>query len=214
MKNKISAQNLGALEGRLGYTFKDRRLLVRALTHASASADENYERLEFLGDSVIQLVVTKWLYSMGGDEGKMTAERQLLVSHAPLKQVAGELGLHDMIIKDAENVGEKALSSVYESVCGAIFADGGYQAATRFIERTLLGRKMRAPRNVKGELQEYLQQRHESLPDYETRRTGGQEQSPVFECVLTVRGKKYNGSGSSKAEAEKRAAAAALKELS
>ena len=96
----------------LGYTFKDKKLLVRALTHSSASHTENYEQLEFLGDSVIQLIVTKELYLDGGTEGEMTAQRQKLVSRWPLKTASESLGLTDCIIKGVANVGEKALSSV------------------------------------------------------------------------------------------------------
>ena len=213
MKSERLPAWLGGLENRLGYKFGDKSLLVRALTHASASADDNYEQLEFLGDSVIQLAVTLWLYQKGGTAGKMTAERQLLVSHAPLKQAAAELGLPDCMIKEGESAGEKALSSVYESVCGAICADGGYEAASKFISRTLLQAHVSAPRNVKGDLQEYLQQRHESLPEYHTRRTGGSADKPEFESEVTVLGRSFIGRGGSKAEAEKRAAAAALNAL-
>ena len=129
--------DIAAAERAIGYKFKDNRLLTRALTHSSASRTDNYEKLEFLGDSVIQLAVTKWLYANGGDEGEMTAERQRLVSHWPLKRASEALGLTNYII-NVGDVGEKALSSVYEAVAGAIFADGGFAAAERFIKRTLI----------------------------------------------------------------------------
>ncbi len=207
---ELSSARLRALEGRLGYAFRDGRLLVRALTHASASGGDNYEELEFLGDSVVQLCVTAWLYKKGGTEGAMTAERQRLVSHEPLKQAAAELGLHGCMISEGP-AGEKALSSVYESVCGAIYADGGFAEAEKFVARTLLAAHVSAPRNVKGELQEYVQELHEKLPEYDTRRTGGASDKPVFESRVSVLGRTFSGSGGSKAEAEKRAAAEALK---
>lgn len=203
---------MAELEGRLGYAFRDARLLSRALTHASASGTENYEELEFLGDSVIQLCVTDRLYKKGGSAGEMTAERQLLVSHEPLKQAASELGLHDYIVYEG-GVGEKALSSVYESVCGAIYSDGGFAEAQKFVSRTLLAAHVSAPRNFKGELQELVQQRHERLPEYDTRRTGGSADRPQFESRVSVAGRTFYGSGGSKAEAEKRAAEAALEAL-
>ncbi len=198
------------LEKKLGYTFKDKKLLERALTHSSASGADNYEQLEFLGDSVIQLIVTARLYSEGGTEGQMTARRQKLVSHEPLKCASEELGLPSCIIKGVPDVGEKPLSSVYESVCGAIFADGGYAAAEKFINRTLLAAHVSAPRNYKGELQEYVQSKGEQLPSYRTRLQGGTPDKPDFVCDVAVCGKSFSGRGKSKGEAERRAAKSAL----
>ena len=205
-------QSLTALQQRLGYSFKDSSLLIRALTHSSASA-ENNEQLEFLGDSVIQLAVTAFLYEQGGDEGDMTARRQQLVSHIPLKSVSEELGLPDSMIKASADIGKKAFSSVYEAVAGAIFSDGGYTAAEQFVRRTLLKAHAAAPVNYKGELQELLQARHAPLPHYETVRTGGTPNAPGFTCTLTAGGMTFTGKGGSKAEAEKRAAKAALAQL-
>lgn len=205
--------DVSAVESAIGYTFKNKALLVRALTHSSASHTQNYEQLEFLGDSVIQLAVTRYLYARGGSEGEMTATRQKLVSHAPLKMASQSLGLTEHIIKGVRDVGEKALSSVYEAVAGAIFADGGYRAAEKFVKKTLLGAKVRAPENFKGELQEYVQGRGEPLPEYRTRRTGGTANEPQFVCDVLVCGQSFSGSGKSKSEAEKRAAKSALEAL-
>lgn len=204
--------SLTDLQRRLGYSFKDSTLLLRALTHSSASA-ENNEQLEFLGDSVIQLAVTAFLYAQGGDEGDMTARRQQLVSHEPLKSVAEELGLPAMIIKANADIGKKAYSSVYEAVVGAIFSDGGYAAAEQFVRRTLLKAHAAAPENYKGKLQELLQSRRLPLPQYNTVRTGGTPNAPGFTCTLTACGMTFFGSGGSKAEAEKNAARAALEKL-
>lgn len=210
---KISDDLVCTAERATGYTFKNKKLLVRALTHSSASRSENYEQLEFLGDSVVQLVVTKWLYARGGSEGEMTAERQKLVSHTPLKCASEALGLTGLIIKGVRDVGEKALSSVYEAVTGAIFADGGYRAAESFVKRTLLSAHINAPENFKGELQEYVQGRGLPLPEYRTTRRGGSANSPEFICDVLVCGQSFSGAGRSKAEAEKRAAKAAVKAL-
>ena len=204
--------DIAAAERAIGYKFKDNRLLTRALTHSSASRTDNYEKLEFLGDSVIQLAVTKWLYANGGDEGEMTAERQRLVSHWPLKRASEALGLTNYIICVGD-VGEKALSSVYEAVAGAIFADGGFAAAERFIKRTLISAHLSAPKNYKGELQEYVQSKGAPLPEYRTERSGGTANSPQFVCNLLVCGKSFSGTGKSKSEAEKRAAKSALEAM-
>ena len=208
-----TAAPLAAAERALGYKFRDRELLRRALTHSSASHTQNNEQLEFLGDSVIQLAVTAWLYEQGGDEGCMTGRRQKLVSHSPLKCASKALGLPQYIVKGVPDIGEKALSSVYEAVCGAIFCDGGYAAAEKFVHRTLLAAHISAPRNCKGELQEYVQGKGMPLPEYRTRRDGGTENRPEFTCSLLVCGKTFRGDGGSKAEAERNAAEAALSHL-
>lgn len=213
MKSKAIAGNqpdIPAVERMLGYTFKDKKLLVRALTHSSASHTENYEQLEFLGDSVIQLIVTKELYLDGGTEGEMTAQRQKLVSRWPLKTASESLGLTDYIIKGVANVGEKALSSVYEAVAGAIFADGGYRAAEKFVKKTLIDVHLNAPENFKGDLQEYVQGRGFPLPEYNTSAVAGPSNDPQFVCNVLVCEKSFTGTGKSKSEAEKRAAKSAL----
>ncbi len=195
---------------KLGYKFRNPALLARALTHSSASHSENNEQLEFLGDSVIQLVVTRSLYAAGGSEGSMTAERQRLVSHAPLKDASRRLGLPDCIIKGSADIGEKALSSVYEAVAGAVFADGGYAAAEKFVLRTLMAAHTEAPENFKGRLQEYLQGRKKERPVYATAQVGGTANRPLFRCVLAADGKYFEGEGGSKAEAERAAAERAI----
>ena len=209
----MAGTDFALLERRLGYKFKDKGLLKRALTHSSASRKENYEELEFLGDSVIQLAVTRALYEAGGTEGEMTARRQQLVSHAPLKKVSASLGLPDFMIKGVPDAGEKALSSVYEAVAGAIFADGGYAEAESFVKRTMLAAHLIAGENYKGELQEYAQARGEQLPRYSTSRSGGTENEPQFVSHVVVCGKSFTGSGKSKSAAEKSAAKCAIQEL-
>jgi len=208
----FSPSELAALEKKLGYSFGNKKLLIRALTHSSASGTENYEQLEFLGDSVIQLVVTDKLYAEGGTEGEMTAKRQKLVSHAPLKIASEKLKLPSYIVKGVPDVGEKPLSSVYESVCGAIFTDGGYAAAEKFIKRTLLAAHVSAPRNYKGDLQEYVQGlgERQPLPVYNTRPSGDDADKQGFVCDVLVCGKSFSGTGKSKSEAERNAAKSAL----
>ena len=190
--------SFASLERELGYRFKNKQLLKRALTHSSASQRENYEQLEFLGDAVIQLVVTSHLYGEGGSEGEMTMRRQKLVSHAPLKCASEELDLPSFIVKGVADVGEKALSSVYEAVC------------EKFVNRTLLAAHVSAPRNFKGELQEYVQGKGQKLPEYSTRRTGGTENKPEFSSEVSVCGRTFFGEGKSKSEAERLAAKSAL----
>ncbi len=209
----VDAEKIAAVERAIGYEFKDKELLVRALTHSSASHSGSNERLEFLGDAVIQLAVTERLYSTGASEGEMTERRQKLVSHRPLKCAAERLGLTEAIIKGVPDIGKKALSSVYEAVAGAVYAEGGFGAAVRFVARTLLSEDIPAPENFKGELQEYAQGRGMPLPEYDTRRCGGTSNEPLFLCDVLVCGKSFSGTGRSKAEAEKRAAKSAVEAL-
>ncbi|MCD8372859.1 MAG: ribonuclease III [Clostridia bacterium] len=204
--------DLAALQKKLGYKFKDENLLKRALTHSSVSHDNCNEQLEFLGDSVIQLVVTYYLYLSGGDEGEMTAARQKIVSHAPLKQVSQSLGLPEALSYSG-TLGSKALSSVYEAVAGAIYCDGGMTAAEKFIKGTLIAMHAQAPENYKGELQEFAQGKKGGLPSYKTKQCGGEPHSPEFCCELTVCGQTFTASGASKAKAEQRAAKSALEYL-
>ena len=149
--------------------------------------------------------------SLGGTEGEMTAKRQKLVSHAPLKIASEKLKLPSYIVKGVPDVGEKPLSSVYESVCGAIFTDGGYAAAEKFIKRTLLAAHVSAPRNYKGDLQEYVQGlgERQPLPVYNTRPSDDADKQG-FVCDVLVCGKSFSGTGKSKSEAERNAAKRAL----
>ncbi|MCD7728957.1 MAG: ribonuclease III, partial [Clostridia bacterium] len=163
----MSNAAITALQQKLGYTFKDISLLERALTHSSVSQDNNNELLEFLGDSVIQLVVTYEIYKQGGTEGDMTEARQRLVSHTPLKQASLSLGLPSLL-QYSGSLGSKALSSVYEAVAGAIYCDGGIAEAEKFVKNTLLAIHAQAPENYKGELQEFVQADGGTLPSYKT----------------------------------------------
>lgn len=205
-------RDLSGLENKLGYTFNDINLLKRALTHSSASREENYEQLEFLGDSVIQLIVTDKLYKEGGTEGEMTFMRQRMVSRRPLEVASDALGLTGYL-EHSGGAGAKAVSSVYEAVVGAIYCDGGMDAAQKFVYSTLIALHTEAPENYKGELQEYTQSFGGKLPQYKTQMCGGEPHSPVFTCTVEVDGKKYVSKGKSKAEAEQRAARAALSEI-
>lgn len=202
--------NYEEIERRLGYKFKDRRLLRRSLTLASANLAENNQTLEFFGDAILEFLVSERIFDEKSDEGELTERRKLLVSDNALRPVSLRLGLDEFFIKSpADNVLKKSVPSAYEAVLAAIYLDGGLERARDFVMRTL---DFNAPRadaenavNFKGKLQEYLQGRGEPLPEYVSVSTGS-DIKPQFEVSITLYGKRYSASAGTKKQAEQLAA--------
>ena len=151
------------IEQKIGYVFKDKSLLERAFVHASygrAKGIPDNERMEYLGDTVLQLAVTEWQYFKDdATEGEMTKSRQALVREETLLAEVEELGLDKYLIysgRQAVNVGKKAFSSIFETLVAAIYLDGGYEPAKAFILKRISDRDTT---NYKGELQEFAQKR-------------------------------------------------------
>ncbi len=224
--------DLAALQARLGYAFRQESLLRIALTHPSVAhekgtAIEHNQRLEFLGDAVLQLALTRELYEKfpAFDEGPLTKARAKLVNRRTLAIHGRALTLGENLIlsRGEESHGGRerssALADVFESVIGAIFLDGGYDAAREFILRefspTLC--EMGAPpslENPKGELQELLQAKSPDAPKYLVASTTGPDHDRVFECTVHHGGVELaRGSGKSKKAAESEAALNALNKL-
>lgn len=216
----------------LAYHFRDENLLRLALTHPSVAhesgnAAAHNQRLEFLGDAVLGLVLTQKLYEQfpGSDEGPLTKARAQLVNRKTLAERARalDLGAHLILSRGEEmNGGRKrpsALADAYEALLGAIFLDGGFDAAREFIFREFapaFGELATLPLidNPKGELQELLQSRSPQAPEYETFQIAGADHEPVFECAVRHEGVELaRGRGASKKAAESDAALAALKNL-
>ncbi len=202
------------IEEKLGYRFRDKELLKQAFTHASF-AKENNERLEYLGDSVLQLVVTEWQY--GSDErseGKLSAARQRLVCEDSLESAVDALGIFPYLLVrgSAQNVSRKTRSDLFEAVSAAIYLDGGYAAAKKFILVHGNFDSYKEQRNYKGELQEFLQARGAQPPVYVSRKEG-RDHAPLFYCKARALGEEAEGSGKSKHAAESVAAARLLWEL-
>lgn len=224
--------NLRPLLERLGYEFRDEGLLRLALTHPSVAhetpgATPHNQRLEFLGDAVLGLILTRELYERFPDlgEGPLTKARAHLVNRRTLAGEARRLGLgqHLIVSRGEETSGGRdrasALADAYEALLGAIFMDGGYEAARAFILRSfqgLFGELDRAPNleNPKGELQELLQAASPAAPQYEMTHAAGPDHDRVFECAVFHQGEELaRGRGKSKKEAESHAAQAALLKL-
>ncbi|MDO4533553.1 MAG: ribonuclease III [Coriobacteriia bacterium] len=213
----------------IGYTFKNQQLILSAITHPSAAEGKpvqySYERLEFLGDSVLGVIVAMAAFEKFKDldEGGLTRIKVALVAGSTLSSVADELGFTDIIIFGDSEVGtgkrgmHSALENVYEAVVAALYIDGGFNVARDFIARTLLPRMTRdyaaKPENPKSMLQEKLQTEG-ITPTYKLVETQGPPHDRTFvSAVFAGMQSLARGVGRTKKESESRAAAQALKEL-
>jgi len=219
---------LAALQQRLGYRFGQPELLQRALTHRSFGADHN-ERLEFLGDAVLGLAVSSQLIERhsGSDEGDLTRIRAHLVREESLHKLALSLGLPNVLrLSDGEAKGGGAqrpsiLADAFEAVLGAVYLDGGFDAARLLVER-LLGEVIATAdssgdwaKDAKTALQEWLQARKLPVPAYRITETRGQAHAQTFEveCAVASLNLAHKGEGRSRRAAEQAAARALLDEL-
>lgn len=214
---------VGEAERKTGYVFRDKRLLIQAFTHstyANQYGGEDNERLEFLGDSVLQLIVTEELYDRKEklSEGKMTALRQNYVSGEALQRAVEKTGAEALLlyVGKAENIGKKAVQNLFESVLAAIYLDGdgaegdGYENARAFVKKHLFGGEKE---NYKGELQEYLQGKGKPLPVYETVSKTGAENAPSYTVIVRAENVEAQGKGTSIKKAEAQAAKKLLEKL-
>jgi ribonuclease-3 len=224
------------LEAALGYTFRDRDLLARALTHRShlnepkrGGQDDN-ERLEFLGDAVLNLAVSEALIDRRPEatEGALSKWRARLVSEPTLARVAGRLGVGQWLRlgrgEELSGGREKRslLADGFEALIGAVYLDGGrdgYDAARRCVLAALEPELDESPDaesglDYKTHVQEYCQQRFGVLPVYRVHRESGPDHQKVFHVELTIDGRSSgDGTGHTKKEAEQQAARAAWQRL-
>lgn len=207
------------IEKKLGYRFKDRALLKEAFTHstyANAHGGKDNERMEYLGDAVLQLVVTEWQYfaNLRAEEGALTFQRQKYVCEEALDEAVRALHLEKYLLLEGgrANVGRKTISSLFETVVAAIYIDGGYEPAKAFILKHGQLETEEIPMNFKGELQEFLQKRGLQAPRYETKKQG-KDNAPVFTAVAIAEGVETSGVGGTKKEAEQLAAQKLLDKL-
>ena len=212
----------------LGYNFRDPDLLVTSLTHSSVanSRVESNERLEFLGDSVLGMVVCEELYRRFGDwlEGDLTKVKSVVVSRRVCAEIADEIGLTELLIL-GNGVGVKAAlptslrAAVFEAVIGAMFLDGGLDPAKRFILATMSAHLDRSAvsqthDNFKSVLQQLAQRQLSATPNYEILDEQGPDHSKCFEICVVIGGERYPSAwGPSKKEAEQEAAKRALETI-
>ncbi|HIT30382.1 MAG TPA: ribonuclease III [Candidatus Scatomorpha stercoravium] len=220
-----------AIEEKIGYSFRSRALLVNALTHSSYANEnrgrscESNERLEFLGDSVLGMVVAEALYRRFPDlpEGRLTRMRAQLVCEESLHRVAGEIGLgaHIRLGKGEEHTGGRTRTSILadatEALIAAMYLDGGMDVARGFIERYILPElngEYIPFGDAKTDLQELIQKKSGSTLSYELVGESGPDHDKTFTTRVLLNGESVGtGSGRTKKEAEQAAARAALAAL-
>lgn len=211
------------IEEKIGYTFRDGALLERAFTHASASVRDNYQNLEFLGDSVLGFIVSRTLYSeyADTDEGSLTKMRAAVVSERPLAAAIDRLGIAEELItgESEKKNGVSDHSSVkcdlFESLTAAIYLDGGLDEAEKFVlgalsEEIAAAADSAKRSDAKSRINEYAMKKGVSAEYREEKRTGAPHM-PVFTFSLLLGGEiAGEGSGTSKREAQQAAAREAL----
>jgi len=220
--------NLKKFQTLIDYQFKQPDLLGQALTHRSYSSDKNNERLEFLGDSVLSLVITHHIYQRQpeADEGDLSRIRSSLVKQEALARVARDIGLGDYIylgggeLKSGGFRRSSILSDTLEAIIGAIYLDSGFgpaQDTVLFLYRDYL---LTLPdtdtlKDAKTRLQEYLQSRQLGLPEYKVIKTVGKSHDQVFTVNCSIASLKlaYSGEGSSRKKAEQDAARKTLDQI-
>jgi ribonuclease-3 len=215
------------LSRQLGHAFADPELLDDALTHRSAQARHN-ERLEFLGDAVLGLLVAEalWRRFPHATEGELSRLRARLVNRDALARVAQELELGQYLrlgageLRSGGHARESILADAVEAVLAALYLDGGLEVARGVVER-LLGERLAAlspadqGKDAKTRLQEWLQARRLALPTYEVVETSGEDHAQTFvvRCVVEALGRATSAAGASRRKAEQLAAARLLETL-
>lgn len=218
-------QPLELLQQRLNHTFTRQDLLVAAMTHASTGAETNYERLEFLGDRVLGIVMAELLYAAFPHEaeGDLAKRHAALVQGELLAMIAREMKLGDaLILSDAERAAggadnDNMLADGFEALIGALYLDAGLEPCQHLITKLWGDRvnKLSAPpQDSKTALQEWAQGRGLPLPTYEVADRSGPDHAPVFTIRVTVQGfKPAQAEGASRRAAEKEAARILLAQL-
>jgi ribonuclease-3 len=218
---------MASIEDKTGYRFRDEGNLRLAITHRSYAAEHRCcgynERLEFLGDSVLGMIVAHYVYAGLPDsvEGGLAKLKSHLVSKPSLAAWARELKLGEhLLLGQGEASGggknrDSILANALEALIGAIYLDGGYEAADRFVG-TWLARQCLTPQETdfKSRLQEVVQKAKKTIPEYEITQTVGPEHDKTFTVTVTVAGKELGrGKGKCRKEAEQNAAKDALSRL-
>ena len=212
------------LEEALGRAPLDPALFERALTHASFG-EAQYERLEFLGDRVLGLVVAAWLYELFADEpeGQLSKRLNALVARETCAEVGRELGVGDRLRlgkqarEDGASDSDNVIGDAVEALIGALYLDGGLEAADTFVRRAWGDRvstRDKAPQHPKSALQEWAAAQERKPPVYRLAERSGPQHAPTFIVEVEIKGVgSANGEGASKQEAETAAAAKLLEQL-
>jgi len=220
----------GVFENRIGHGFRDKRLLETAFTHRSylnenrTAGREHNERLEFLGDAVLELAVTEFLFSKYPDkpEGDLTAYRAALVNTQSISEAAGKLGMNEFLLlsrgesRDVGRARQIILANAFEALIGALYLDQGYGAAKDFIGKQLFHKTddvvaRRLWQDAKSRFQELVQEKTGVTPSYQLIQQSGPDHEKQFVIGAYIGTEKVaQGEGRSKQEAEQAAAEKAL----
>lgn len=228
----MNTENLTELESRLSYTFKDKELLENALRHTSFVNEQQVaelvdnERLEFLGDTVLNVIISHLLMDRfpNLNEGSLSRTRSFLVNETRLAEVAQALGLGQHLrlgkgeILSGGRTKNSILADAYEAVVAAVYLDGGFECAFEMVSDHFadhVEEMAESPRNTdyKSRLQELVQATLKTAPDYQLVGESGPDHDKIFEVLLVVGHIRAAGSGKSKKAAEQQAARRALKQL-
>ncbi|MFA6082003.1 MAG: ribonuclease III [Patescibacteria group bacterium] len=228
----LPERNFDALETQIGYTFSDRNLLQRVFIHRSALNEnrqlglENNERLEFLGDAVLELVVTEYLYlKYNKPEGELTNWRSALVRGQHLAEISENIGFGDLMYlshgeaKSGGKAKQLILANAFEALIGAMFLDGGYEPIKQFIAKFVLVHLdtiLQSGQHIdpKSQLQEITQEKHGITPNYKVLDEQGPDHQKIFTVGVYLNDKQIGtGQGNSKQLAQIQAAVAGIEYL-
>jgi len=227
-RKKASTSSRASLESRIGYSFKDETLKMRALTHKSLAGEQknafHNERLEFLGDAVFDLCVMDLLMDTypAASEGDLSKMRASLVNTNELADLALSLQLEKDLrlsvseMRDSGHLKPRLLACVLEALVGAVYLDGGYVKAKKMVTKLVGAAIKKGPvnRDYKSLLQEFVQKNFQTVPGYETVKIQGPQHGKIFVMEVRMNNKVLGvGRGSSKKQATQSAAFSALKKL-
>lgn len=213
---------------KISYYFNDQTLFEEAITHPSFSGvsgkSVNYQRLEFLGDTVLALIVAEWLIKKypHENEGQLSKRQAYLVSGQVLSDIALQLDLGKIIkLSNGEDANggrnnRRNLENSLEAIIGAIYLDSGLNSCQIFIHnfwQAFVNSELNPPKDPTSELQEFVQAKFKQLPEYQISKIEGREHQPVFMAEVKVAGRDYVARGQSKKEAQKNVALVALEAI-
>ena len=229
----LSTDEINNIEKLIGYIFKNKIYLIQALIHKSFDNEINYERLEFLGDSIINTIYSEILYKDFPlyNEGELSKLKSFLISLDNLAEIGRKLKINDYIIMEKGEIltggrnKKRIIGNVYESIAGAIFIDSSYSRTKKallnhlkysnyFLSLINLGNK-NTTNDYKTTLQELIQKKINAVPEYFILKKEGPDHQSIFSVCVKINNKIYGcGKGESKKQAEQFAALAALNQLS
>ena len=210
------------IEETLSYNFNDKSILKLALIHSSIKSNpNNYERLEFFGDSIIDFIVSEWLFlkKEKSDQGELTAIKSTLVSRKKLSLLGRKMNLinyaiiHKSVDLNSNSVIDRINSDLYESIVGAIYLDSNYQTVKDFVYNTLLKHDSVVQENYKGKLNELCHQQKITEPSYILISGSGSDHNKKYKVKVLVKDKIFFGYSTKIKQAEINAAKKALIDL-